>query len=451
MRQYSMIPLILLALLAPNPFRTTFAQTSDQSRMRQLNPAMPLPLAIDPDRVTAAGIERLKGKHVDLYTDVRDKSVTEDLVRVFDAAIPLWCDYFEVDPERTAPYRLSAIVIADQNETGAFRKAGLMPADLPDFLAGYNRGHEIWVYLQPGNYYTRHLLLHEGTHAFMQWFLGGSGPAWYSEGMAELLGLNRWQEGKLKLGYRVRSNLECPYWGRVKIIREDVSKEEGMSLDEVMNISSISFRQIRAYAWSWAACNFFSHHRLTREPFARLAVQARNQGPSFNRGFQQAIEKHRGAVERDWKLYLDEMVYGYDVGRGGLINALQATYGSDKFVEVKSGFSWQQTPWRVERGEPFELAASGQFEVSLGDRLLPCQAGGITIEYYRGQPLGKLMLGILTTTGEEPARLAVEPLPVGLGGQFTAPASGVICLRVNASPARASENRGALRVNFKQK
>ena len=445
MRQYSMILLVLLGL---SLFRTTIAQTSDQSRMRQLNPAMPLPLAIDLDRVTAAGIERLKGKYVDLYTDVRDKSATEDLVRVFDAAIPKWCDYFGVAPERTVDYRLSAIVIADRNETGAFRKAGLMPNDLPDFLAGYNRGHEMWVFLQPGDYYTRHLLLHEGTHAFMQWFLGGSGPAWYSEGMAELLGLNRWQEGKLKLGYRVRSNLECPYWGRVKIIREDVSKEEGMSLDEVMNISSISFRQVRAYAWSWAACNFLSHHPLTRDAFGKLAARAHNQGATFNRSFQKSIEKHRSQIDRDWNLYINEMVYGYDVERGLLTAAKAADEG--RSVEVRSDFSWQQTPWKVKRGDRFRLSAAGRFEVLFADRRLPCEAGGITIDYYRGNPLGELMLGVLNEQGPNPAGFTVEPLAVGLGGEFVAPATGSICLRINGSPARVVGNRGQLKVVFTQ-
>ena len=79
-----------------------------------------------------------------------------------------------------------------------------MPEDLPDFLAGYQRGHEIWIYLQPGDYYTRHLLLHEGTHAFMGWFLNGFGSPWYSEGMAELLAINQWQDGKLQLHYQLR-------------------------------------------------------------------------------------------------------------------------------------------------------------------------------------------------------------------------------------------------------
>ena len=450
MRLNFRLAIIFATLFSASVSNYAAAQPARLSRMQELNPAMPQPLKIDQDRVAAAGIQRIEGKHIDLYTDVRDPSITEELVRVFDAAIPRWCAYFEVDPERTEPYRLSAMVIADRSQTDAFGKAGLMPDDLPDFLAGYNRGHEMWVFMQPGDYYTRHLLLHEGTHAFMQWFLGGSGPAWYSEGMAELLGLHRWQKGKLKLGYRVQSNLECPYWGRVKIIREDVAKGDSRSLDEVMNISSISFRQVDAYAWSWAACYFLSQHSLTWKPFAHLAGQAGNQSPSFNRGFLQAIEQHRGEIERDWKLYLDEMVYGYDVRSGGLISATMAEYGPDPPVEIKSSFSWQQTPWQVKEGEVFELAASGEFEISLGEKLLPCEAGGITIEYYRGRPLGELTLAILTTEGEGPARLAAKPLPIGLGGQFTAPASGKICLRFNVSPARLDDVRGVLKVRIKQ-
>ena len=423
---------------------STGAQTPQQARMQRLNPAMPQPLDIDPERVAAAGIEILSGKHIRLYTDVRDRELTEDLVRVFDAAMARWCDYFRVDPATTRDYQLSAMVIADRNSTQAFHKAGLIPNDLPDFLAGYNRGHETWLYLQPGDYYTRHLLLHEGTHAFMQWFLRGSGPAWYSEGMAELLGLNRWKDGELELGYRVRSNLECPYWGRVKIVRNDVADQNELLLEEVMDIPARAYRQVRAYAWSWAACDFLAHHPLTEDAFQQLTKNAKERGPGFNRQFRQSIDDHWPAVQRDWQLYINEMVYGYDVARGVLRPAAPGAHSSS--VQVQADYSWQETPWRVQAGDRFRLTTEGQIELAAAKKLLPSAGGGITIEYYQGNPLGVMMMGVLGD--QDPAKMAKNSQVVGLGNEFVAETAGVICLRINASPPTRSDNQGYLNVTF---
>ena len=46
--------------------------------------------------------------------------------------------------------------------------------EFPLFLAnGVTLGSDMWLHDQPTDYYRRHLLLHEGTHAFMIAFLGG--------------------------------------------------------------------------------------------------------------------------------------------------------------------------------------------------------------------------------------------------------------------------------------
>ena len=40
----------------------------------------------DAERVVANGIRRLEGKHIDLYTDLRNRPDIDELVEVFDAA-----------------------------------------------------------------------------------------------------------------------------------------------------------------------------------------------------------------------------------------------------------------------------------------------------------------------------------------------------------------------------
>ena len=167
-------------------------EAARQRSMQRINPAMPRAMKIDQQRVASAGISVLHGKHITLYTDVRAEATEgqtdprQRWVELFDAAVPMWCEKFDIDRSSAKDYALSAIVMQDQQR---FKQARLIPDDLPKFPAGYSRGHEFWMYVQTDDYYTRHLMLHEGTHAIMNWFKGSTGPPWYSEGMAEWLSL----------------------------------------------------------------------------------------------------------------------------------------------------------------------------------------------------------------------------------------------------------------------
>ena len=129
-------------------------------------------MLIDDNKAATAGIRKLAGKHLALYTDVLPGPEVDDLTEAFDAAVPLWCQYFEIPAERAADWRLTGFLMQEKNR---FVGAGMLPADLPPFPNGYQRGKSLWVYNQADGYYRRHLLLHEGTHAFMDHFLGVSG------------------------------------------------------------------------------------------------------------------------------------------------------------------------------------------------------------------------------------------------------------------------------------
>ena len=141
--------------------------------------------ALDEARIAAAGIRKLAGKHLTLYTDLASFKEVDELPQVFDLAVPQWCAYFHANPADLSDWRITAFLIKDKQP---FTSAGLLPDDLPPFANGYSWGHQFWLYEQPTDYYRRHLLLHEGTHGFMQTVLGGMGPPWYAEGMAELMG-----------------------------------------------------------------------------------------------------------------------------------------------------------------------------------------------------------------------------------------------------------------------
>jgi hypothetical protein len=77
------------------------------------------------------------------------------------------------------------------------------------------------------------------------------------------------------------------------------------------------------------------------------------------------------------------------------------------------------------------------------------EAGGITIRYHRGQPLGKLLIAL-----DEPQQLGATGLAnygaVGEGEDIMIPSNGVLYFRVNDSPAELAANEGALQVTVQQ-
>ena len=432
--------------------------------MSKINPNLGTTFKIDEALVKAAGVRKVTGKHLDLYTDARDDEKVDELVVVFDRSVEQWCRFFEIDPGKATSWKLRAFLIADPKVPDRFRNAQLLPDGLPRFQAGFQRGHNLWLYLQPGKYYTRHLLIHEGTHGFMLWFLNGYGAPWYGEGIAEQFGVHRWSNQNLKLLYRLRDRSEAEYWGRVKRIKDERDTDKGMTLSDVLNIPPTAFLEVRYYAWSWAGCEFFSKHEKTKAAFRNLRALAHLDSAKFNQQFQLAIQNGWDTLERDWELFVGEMEYGYQVDRGqiSVANPIGERSGSanSKF-EVRSDRSWQSTSIQVKKGDRIRISGSGEFRVgpngpsSSDPSKTPwkSQSNGITIEYYQGYPLGMLHAGILNptaSTAREQIKGLLKPIPVGLNAEITAPATGTLCLRINESPANLDTNQGALEVDVEK-
>ena len=394
---------------------------------------------IDQERVTANGIRRIEGRHIDLYTDLRDRPDIDELVNVFDAATPQWCDYFDVDTAKADSWKVSGFIIGDRQK---FDQAGLMPIEAPDFRAGFNRGDAVWVYLQPGNYYTRHLLLHEGTHAFMQHFLRGSGPPWYSEGMAELLALHTWRDGNLRLNYRVTSSEQADYWGRPKKLRKAREANALKSLDEVMAINDISALDVDTYAWCWAACDFLQTHPLTKVQFASLTGDCHDNTMKFTSDFQRRIKSTRPTIDRDWNLFLNELDYGVPPDRVIIQPANQIQPNQ---FSIRADHGWQVTPFAVQAGDHLRISAEGRFQVRETSQPWMSEANGVTIDYYRGRPLGLLLMSVIDDQQIGDVR---EGHAVGTSAEIVVKQAGRLGFRINESPAALDDNLGELKVTI---
>ena len=463
-----------LLVFCPSQLSAQFKDL-DPIKLAKINPNIPIAPDVDVELVIGAGLTVYTGKYINLFSDIRDADKAKDLVLSYDAAVPQWCKYFGVDVNKTDGWKLRAFLLQGPNQTKRFEQAKLFTKDLPAFAAGYQKDHNIYLYDQPGPYYTRHLLLHEGTHAFMQWFLNGYGAPWFSEGVAELMAVHKGSKKDVELKRRLAGREDAPYWGRVKLIKDEYKAGVAMTLDDVLAIPGQSFRDVRYYAWSWAGCNFFDNHPLTQEAFKALKQSAAEPTETFNATFKEKIDPHWEQLVKDWSIFIEEMEYGVEIQRSRIIDAaeLDKANPDNHRYSINAAHGWQQTRLKVKAGDRLVIQSSGRFKV--GQTVVPAkvasdglpsasgeiypwysESNGVTLEYYRGRPLGMLTAGVLFSDPQlekTKGQLAWTVRSVAAEGperEITVPSDGVLCFRINESPAKLSDNQGALDVRCKR-
>jgi hypothetical protein len=294
------------------------------------------------------------------------------------------------------------------------------------------------------------LLLHEGTHGFMQAVLGGGGPPWYLEGTAELLGTHRWQDGVLQLGYFPQSKDETPMWGRLKILQDEFAAGRGLTLPKVFALGAQAHLQIEPYGWSWGAAAFLDGHPRTRKAFRKLRNHVRLDEPEFSNQMREALgEEWLHAVE-EWQLFVANAEYGYDLTREAVEYkpGLSLAAGGQTLT-IAADRGWQSSGIPVEAGKSYRIAAGGRFTVAQRPRPWECEANGVTIRYHRGQPLG-ILLGCVRRDdfAEDHVSAFLKPGVIGSGRTIRAPATGVLYFRINDSPAELADNRGTVTIRI---
>jgi hypothetical protein len=402
-------------------------------------------LKVDAARAAEAGIRAIAGQHVTLYTDLPPSAEIDVYPQMFDQAAAQWCRYFEVSPKRVADWHVLGFLM---KKKAAFQRAGLLPDNLPPFANGYERNFEFWLYDQPSDYYRRHLFLHEGTHAFMNTILGACGPPWFSEGLAEMLGTHHWQDGHLTLGYMPRDRDEVPMWGRVRIIQDAVAARQAKRLREVLDYPVAAHQHVEAYAWSWAAVWLLEHHPRYHERFHEMLRHVTE--PDLPAQIDRLLEPDWQQLSEEWQVMVVNMEYGYDVPRSAIDFAAGRPLPSQGAqVTVAADHGWQSSGLRLEAGRPYHLSAAGRYAVAQQPKTWWCEPNGVTIRYYKGQPLGVLMAAVRPDAPPPGSSSALlRPVVIGLSALLTPPQSGTLYLKINDSPAELSDNSGTLSVKI---
>ena len=399
---------------------------------------------IDEARAAAAGIRKLAGAHLLLFTDLAVDPVVDELPAVFDAAFPAWCKELGLDPQGQAAWQMRGFLVKDREH---FVASGLWPADLPQFLNGYTRGREFWLYNQSSDYYRRHLMLHEGVHGIMFSLQRSSGPAWYMEGIAELLATHRWSEGKLTVPYFPQAAAEVPKLGRIEIVQLQFKQKKAKHFRDILALSNRSYLENEPYAWSWAAAAFLYNHPAYRDRFRALMKQPASS--DFNERLKASYVSDGRALSEEWQVFVSELSHGYDFERMRLDLADAKTSpqpAAPATVAIAADRGWQSTGLLLEAGKQYRLTASGQYQIGADRKPWISEANGVTIRYHRGLPLGILLAAVRPTERDSAISPFFEPQVIGLSGTIMPQQAGTLYLRINDFAGELADNQGSAKV-----
>lgn len=399
---------------------------------------------INEARAAAAGIRKLTGKRLVLYTDLPSRPEIDSLCELADQAYPQWCEYFQVDPDAQPDWQMTGYLMGDRRK---FQGTGLLPDNLPEFVYGFCRDNEFWVYEQPTDaYYRRHLLLHEMTHGFMYTWLRTSAPPWYLEGIAELLATHKLAEGKLQMNYFPQHREETPDWGRIKLVHEGFASGKAPFFSQVLSLPLEAHLKIEKYAWCWAAAALLDGHPRYRQRFRQVARDVTK--PDFAGRFQELYADDWLNLDEEWQLFVGWMEYGYDLQR----SAIDFKSGADlpaggAKVKIAADRTWQSTGLRLQVGKQYRLRASGRYELAQVPQPWISEPNGVSIRYYKKGPLG-ILAAAVHPDSREAGDISVffRAEFVGLELTITPTETGTLYLRINDSNAELADNRGELEV-----
>ena len=419
-------------------------------------PAVAADVSVPPLAASArrAGLRVIESQHLVLATDrpPRADDGVDDLPRIFDEAVVVWCGHYGIEPATIRDWRAFGCLVVDRER---FRAAGLLPATIPEFPHGFCDRNRFWLMDQSNPAYRRHLLLHEGVHAFTLTVRGLDAPEWYTEGIAEFLATHRLERDARGVERFVPTPLpmrksDVEQLGRIETLRRLAADRRPPTLSAVMAVPTGDHRDISTYASNWAAVAL-----LARHPALAPSFTAAERGPldeDFNARLAAQPGWNAAVAAREFAAFTTEIDYGWDFARMRIDWSPGRPLVVPTRGTVAAGRGWQNTGMALAAGGRCRITAHGR--VRLGE--VPAQAGaaatpikseadGISLRWYRGHPVGRLLAAQWVEREDGTAGFVV--LGSGAAAEITAAAAGPLYLKVNEAPGDLADTSGSYTVD----
>ena len=438
---WSMI-LLPFVLLADEPDKKTDAD--ELFRVRDDRPVLPVTV----EQLKKLGIDVYESKRLKLFTDI-DPKVAKTLPPLVDQAYVAWEEYFgKLPPARDeSEVQINGYLMKDKTN---FVSEGLLRADLLDQFHGRQIGYQFWMMDQEQDYYRRHLLLHEATHAFMWAIPHLDVPYSHLEGMAEHFGTHRLVGGKLQTRLMPFNRADFRGHDRLFLMRRDVKQRGIPELLDISEWKSANFQALNeSYAWAWGQSVFFDVNPRTRERFRKMAKSLTN--PLAWKTFEIELQPDLPEVVTEWNLFAADAWEGFDFERAAITFREGIPLMKSQRAEIRADRGWQSSGVLVEKDRRYEIVATGQFTLAEKPKPWVSEADGITFRYHNDRPLGQLLATIRPMKkAENETEPMIDVKPLGNKSVFEAPRSGTLYLRLNDHPAELSDNRGSVTVEIRE-
>ncbi|MFM7206035.1 MAG: hypothetical protein ACKO4T_05110 [Planctomycetaceae bacterium] len=397
-----------------------------------------------------AGLRVVESSRLVLATDrpVRAGDGIEDLPAIFDQAVETWCEHYGVSGTAIPGWRAFGCIVGDRER---FRAAGLLPASIPDFANGFCAADVFWLQDQSNPAYRRHLLLHEGVHAFTLTVRGIAAPVWYHEGIAEYLATHRLEAGPRGPAF-VAASLparasDVEQLGRIEELRDLRRSGRVPSLQQVLETPPGNHRALADYAASWAAVALLARHPAYAEAFA--AVERGPLDGTFNQRLASMPGFDAERAARDFDAFTDDLDYGYDMTRSAIDWTAGGPLDGPTEVRVAAGRGWQNTRVALAKADRCDLRARGRCTLGrLGDVVIETEPDGISLDWYRGRPLGRLLAAQWVDVPAEGGRPRFVVLGAGADAALEAVTDGPLYLKINESPGDLADDAGEFAVEI---
>lgn len=403
---------------------------------------------VSDEQLRKLGIEVFESKRLKLFTDI-DSKVAKTLPPLVDQAYVAWEEYFgKLPPARDrSEFQINGYLIKDKKR---FESAGLLLNNLPEQFHGRQVGYQFWMMDQTQDYYRRHLLLHEATHAFMQALPHLEVPYSYLEGMAEHFGTHQLVDGKLRMGLMPFNRTDFHGHDRLFLMRRELRKKGSPELLDIGEWRPANFQfWNESYAWAWGWSVFLDQNPRTRERFRKLAKSLTD--PLAWKTFEDELAPDLPEIVTEWNLFAADSWEGFDFQQSAIEFHAGVSLTKPQRIEIRADRGWQSSRVFVEKGRRYELVATGEFTLAEKPKPWVSEADGITFRYHNGRLLGQLLASIRPATkmaNEREPMLDVKPL--GKTSSFEAPRNGTLYLRLNDHPGELADNRGHVTVEIRE-
>lgn len=416
-RRYCIIALLALAALVVMPAPSACAQLR-QPRVEEAGPPTP---------------QLYKSANFHVMTDLPAEEA-DALLKRLETMLKLVSAYFG----RRNTRAIEMYVIDDFAHWPEATLAGMDPDGVLSVRGG--GGLTITQVVSSGNQFISKAVVyagadhgtpqHEAVHAYCGHAFGGTGPVWYSEGMAEVG--NYWVEND-------KSVTADP-----RIIRY-LQSGEVRPLDSIVNNPlETTGDSWQNYAWRWALCHLlgFNENYTARFKPLGLALLARR-----DVDFWQVYGTQSEEIEFEYQLFLADMQPGYrcDLCSWDWKTKSRGLQGSAKVQAViRADRGWQASRLKLFAGTTYAYEAEGEWTLgpggdgdAQGDEA-PGEPGDDPELTADGDDTGRgRLIGVIFSDYE-----LSEPFDLGTAGEFRAETDGELFVRCRDEWGQLGDNEG---------